>query len=118
MYCNMAWCLTLYHNPIYCWALSIYNYFNLIPMTLYYSQTLLSYTLKHVRSNVAYDTYSILKTSFSFHKLIPQNTQMTTIFTNLSLYITSTMIYYYIRQVLFCKVSHHYLTSGRYQVCL
>ncbi len=24
----MAWCLTLYHNPIYCWALSIYNYFN------------------------------------------------------------------------------------------
>ncbi len=25
-----AWCLTLYHNPIYCWALSIYTYFNLI----------------------------------------------------------------------------------------
>ncbi len=29
-----AWCLTLYHNPIYRWALSIYNYFNLLPMTL------------------------------------------------------------------------------------
>ncbi len=25
-------CLTLYHNSIYCWALSIYNYFKLIPM--------------------------------------------------------------------------------------
>ncbi len=30
-----AGCLTLYHNPIHCWALSIYNYFNLIPMPLY-----------------------------------------------------------------------------------
>ncbi len=29
-----AWCLTLYHNPIYCWALSIYNYFNLLPILL------------------------------------------------------------------------------------
>ncbi len=26
----MAWCLILYHSSIYCWALSIYNYFNLI----------------------------------------------------------------------------------------
>ncbi len=38
-----AWCSTLYHNHIYCWALSIYNYFNLIPMLLYYSHTLLSH---------------------------------------------------------------------------
>ncbi len=37
------------------------------------------------------------KASFSFHKPIPQNTQMTTLYTNLSLYITFTMIYY-IRQ--------------------
>ncbi len=29
-----AWCLTLYHNPIYCWALSMYNYFNLLPIPL------------------------------------------------------------------------------------
>ncbi len=29
-----AWCLTLYLNPIYCWSLSIYNYFNLLPITL------------------------------------------------------------------------------------
>ncbi len=29
-----AWCLTLYHNPIYCWVLSIYNYFNLLPIPL------------------------------------------------------------------------------------
>ncbi len=29
-----AWCLTLYHNPIYCWALSIYNYCNLLPIPL------------------------------------------------------------------------------------
>ncbi len=57
------------------------------------------------------------KASFSVHKLIPQNTQMTTLFTNLSLYITFTMIYY-IRQEPFVKVYHHYLTSGGYQVCL
>ncbi len=31
---HTAWCLTLYHNPIYCWALSIYSYFNLLPMPL------------------------------------------------------------------------------------
>ncbi len=37
-----TWCLTLYHNPIYYWAPSIYNYFNLIPMPLYHSHTLLS----------------------------------------------------------------------------
>ncbi len=36
-------CLPLYHNPIYCWALLIYNYFNLIPMPLYHSHTWLSY---------------------------------------------------------------------------
>ncbi len=29
-----VWCLTLYHNPTYCWALSIYNYFNLLPIPL------------------------------------------------------------------------------------
>ncbi len=29
-----AWCLTLYHNPIYCWALIIYNYYNLLPIPL------------------------------------------------------------------------------------
>ncbi len=29
-----AWCLTLYLNPIYCWALSIYNYLNLLPIPL------------------------------------------------------------------------------------
>ncbi len=39
----MAWCFTLYHNPFYCWALSIYNYFNLIPNPLYHSHMLLSY---------------------------------------------------------------------------
>ncbi len=42
------------------------------------------------------------KASFSVHKLIPKNTQMTTLYTNLSLYITFTMIYY-IRQEQFCK---------------
>ncbi len=35
---------------------------------------------------------------------------MTTLYTNLSLYITFTMIYY-IRQEYFVKVSHHYITS-------
>ncbi len=47
----MAWCLPLYHNPIYCWALSIYNYFNLIPMPLYHSHTLLSYANNQIRLN-------------------------------------------------------------------
>ncbi len=37
------------------------------------------------------------KATFSFHKLIPKNAQMTTLHTNWSLYITFTMIYY-IRQ--------------------
>ncbi len=38
--------------------------------------------------------YTILKASFSVHNLIPKNAQMTTLYTNLSLYITFTMIYY------------------------
>ncbi len=42
------------------------------------------------------------KTTFSFHKIIPKNAQMTTLYTNYSLYITFTMIYY-IRQESFCK---------------
>ncbi len=37
------------------------------------------------------------KATFSVHKLIPKNAQMTTLYTNWSLYITFTMIYY-IRQ--------------------
>ncbi len=35
-----------------------------------------------------------IKATFSFHKLIPENAQMTTLYTNWSLYITFTMIYY------------------------
>ncbi len=38
-----------------------------------------------------------VKAPLSFHKPIPQNIQMTTLYTNWSLYITFTMIYY-IRQ--------------------
>ncbi len=38
-----------------------------------------------------------LKANLYFHKLIPRNTQMTTLYTNLSSYNTFTMIYY-IRQ--------------------
>ncbi len=37
------------------------------------------------------------KATFSVHKLIPKNAQITTLYTNCSLYITFTMIYY-IRQ--------------------
>ncbi len=37
------------------------------------------------------------KTTFSFHKLIPKNAQMAILYTNWSLYITFTVIYY-IRQ--------------------
>ncbi len=39
----------------------------------------------------------MIKATFPIHKLIPKNVQMTTIYTNWSLYITLTMIYY-IRQ--------------------
>ncbi len=41
--------------------------------------------------------FDFLKATFSFHKLILKNGQMTTLYTNWSLYITFTMIYY-IRQ--------------------
>ncbi len=44
------------------------------------------------KCNVCYE-----EVKFSFHKLIPKNTQMTILYTNLSLYITFTIIYY-IRQ--------------------
>ncbi len=43
---------------------------------------------------------------------------MTTLYTNLSLCIIFTMIYYILDKNNFVKVSHHYLTSGGYQVCL
>ncbi len=36
----------------------------------------------------------VFKATFSVHKLIPKNAQMTTLYTNWSLYITFTMIYY------------------------
>ncbi len=41
-----AKCLTLYYYSIYCWALSIYNYFNFIPIPFYHGHTLLSYKSK------------------------------------------------------------------------
>ncbi len=41
--------------------------------------------------------YVVFKATFSVHKLIPKNAQMTNLYTNWSLYITFTMIYY-IRQ--------------------
>ncbi len=60
--------------------------------------------------------YSCFKSTFYIHKLIPKNTQITTLYTNWSLYITFTMIYY--NKNNFVNVSHHYITSGGYQVCL
>ncbi len=44
-----------------------------------------------------YYLFIYVKATFSVHKLIPQKAQMTTLYTNWSLYITFTMIYY-IRQ--------------------
>ncbi len=44
-----------------------------------------------------YISIVFIKATFSFHKLLQENAQMTTLYTNLSLYITFTMIYY-IRQ--------------------
>ncbi len=49
--------------------------------------------------------------------IIKKNTQMTTLYANWSLYITFTMIIILDKNN-FVKVSHHYLTSGGYQVCL
>ncbi len=46
--------VSLYHNPIYCWALSIQNYFNFIPMPLCHSHTLLSYKYDKVQHVVIY----------------------------------------------------------------
>ncbi len=43
-----------------------------------------------------------IKATFSVHKLIPKNAQMTTLYTNWSMYITFAMIYY-IRQENICK---------------
>ncbi len=60
---------------------------------------------------------AVFKAFFSFHKIIPKNIQMTTLYTNLSLYITFTFINY-IRQDNFVNVSLHYLTSGGYHVFL
>ncbi len=37
---------------------------------------------------------ALLKATFSFHKLILKYAQMTTLYTNWTLYITFTMIYY------------------------
>ncbi len=52
----------------------------------------------------------MLKATFSVHKLIPNNAQMTTLYTNLSFII--------LHKNNFANVSYHYLTSGGYQVCL
>ncbi len=41
-----------------------------------------------------FDNKSVFKASFSFHKITPQNTHMTTLYTNLSLYITFAVISY------------------------
>ncbi len=58
------------------------------------------------------------KTTFSVHKLIPKNTQMTTLYT-ISNFIPLSPIYFFIlNKNNFVKVSHHYLTLGGNQVCL
>ncbi len=44
--------------------------------------------------NILLSLKLILKATFSVDKLIPKHTQMTTLYTNWSLYITFTMIYY------------------------
>ncbi len=48
-------------------------------------------------SNVCFSLTIVIKATFSVHKLIPTNAQMTTLYTNWSLFITFTTIYY-IRQ--------------------
>ncbi len=44
--------------------------------------------------SVSHKEVLLIKDSFSFHKLIPKNIQMTTLYTNLLLYITFTVIIY------------------------
>ncbi len=54
------------------------------------------YTEKNIQLNIIWHIV-LIKATFSVHKLIPKNAQMTTLYTKWSLYITFTMIYY-IRQ--------------------
>ncbi len=78
-------------------------------------------TLKYIYSTgIQVGEIASVKASFSFHKLISKNTQMTTLYTiiNVSLYITFTMICY-IRHEYFCKSFSllsciRRLTSGGY----
>ncbi len=44
--------------------------------------------------NYILSLYELLKATFTFHKLNPKSTQIATLYTNWSLYITFTMIYY------------------------
>ncbi len=43
---------------------------------------------------LSYYKLNNIKATFSVHKLIPKNAQIITLYTNWSLYITFTMIYY------------------------
>ncbi len=52
------------------------------------------------------------KATFSLHKLIQKNAQMTTLYTNCSLYITFTMIFIILDKKIFVNVCHNNLTSG------
>ncbi len=69
-------------------------------MTCY--QTVLMKCSRPTNSSTYTTQATVINATLSFHKLIPKNAQMTTLYTNLSLYITFTMIYY-IRQELFGK---------------
>ncbi len=61
--------------------------------------------------------YYTFKATFSFHKLIPKNAQMTTLYTNWSLSSLSPW-FIILDKNNSVKGSHHYLTSGGYQVFL
>ncbi len=52
---------------------------------------------ENVTNYLSIITFILLKATLTFHKLIPKNAQMTTLYANLSLYITFNLIYY-IRQ--------------------
>ncbi len=55
---HTAWCLTLYHNPIYCWALSIYN---ILIYYQYHSNIVIHYChTKHcITFHLAYPAFNL-----------------------------------------------------------
>ncbi len=74
-----------------------YARFHILPVDLHFETVLVSWYPHHGILLSITSKLDSFKATFSVYKLIQKNSQMTTLYTNWSLYITFTMIYY-IRQ--------------------